>query len=85
MTLIEAASAYAETGKYDAETDGKMRRVRVITSALQAAVANVNINPPMTMSPLPPAPVTPPPAPVTPPPAPAAAPGPTAPRVQPRR
>lgn len=49
--LIEAAGGYAESGKYDANNDGMMRRLRVVTNALQAALANVNIMPPINLPP----------------------------------
>ena len=46
MALIEASSTYAESGQYDAATDGMIRRIRVATSALQAALMSINIMPP---------------------------------------
>ena len=47
MMLIEASSTYAEGGQYDPDTDGMIRRIRVVASALQAALMSVNIMPPM--------------------------------------
>ena len=56
MVLIEASSTYAEGGVYDADTDGMIRRIRVVTSALQSALMNINILPPPAAAPTPPAP-----------------------------
>ena len=51
MWLIGEASAYAEAGQYDAEVDGMIRRIRVVTSALQAALQNIGFMPPPIVTP----------------------------------
>lgn len=40
-SLTDAAAAYAAAGEYDAEIDGMFRRLRVMTAALNAALAAV--------------------------------------------
>jgi hypothetical protein len=60
MGLIAAATNYAEAGVSDPEVEGKIRKVRVVTGALQAALMNVSmIQQPPSITQPPPTPVTP--------------------------
>jgi uncharacterized protein with FMN-binding domain len=43
LMLIEAASSYAEAGVYDAATDGMIRRMRVISTAMQGALNSIQV------------------------------------------
>jgi hypothetical protein len=68
LSFIDAARSYAGAGVYDADTDAKIRELRVATSALQTALNQIMITRPveppvMPAMPAPPAPAAAPAAP----------------------
>lgn len=53
LVMIEAASTYAAGGVWDEETEGMLRRMRVINGALMAALMQNNFPPQYQMRPPP--------------------------------